>query len=258
MGRAEIVSVHSFRGGTGKSNSTANLAACLARMGKRVGVVDTDIASPGIHVLFGLDLNETEHTLVDYLWGRCEIAQAAYEVGARAGIEGEGRLYLIPSSMRTSAITQILREGYDVVRLDDGLRSLMDELELDFLFIDTHPGVNEETLLSIAVSDTLLLLLRPDQQDYQGTGVTLEVARMLEVPRIWLMVNKAPRSSDLSALRARVAETYAAEVAAVLPHDEGMLTLASAGVFCLLQPEHPISRSFDEVARRLAKRESQA
>ena len=47
---AKIISVHSFRGGTGKSNATANLATLLALQGKRVGVVDTDIQSPGIHV----------------------------------------------------------------------------------------------------------------------------------------------------------------------------------------------------------------
>ncbi|MBI3162227.1 MAG: P-loop NTPase, partial [Chloroflexi bacterium] len=42
---SKIVSVHSFRGGTGKSNTTANLASLLAMDGFRVGVVDTDIAS---------------------------------------------------------------------------------------------------------------------------------------------------------------------------------------------------------------------
>ena len=49
---AQIISIHSFRGGTGKSNTTANIAALLAAGGRRVGVVDTDIQSPGIHVLF--------------------------------------------------------------------------------------------------------------------------------------------------------------------------------------------------------------
>jgi len=37
---ARIISIHSFRGGTGKSNTTANLAALLAAEGRRVGVVD--------------------------------------------------------------------------------------------------------------------------------------------------------------------------------------------------------------------------
>ena len=52
---SKIISVHSFRGGTGKSNTTANIAALLAMDGARVCVVDTDINSPGIHVLFNLD-----------------------------------------------------------------------------------------------------------------------------------------------------------------------------------------------------------
>ncbi|MEM8603501.1 MAG: P-loop NTPase, partial [Cyanobacteria bacterium P01_H01_bin.121] len=48
---SKIVSIHSYRGGTGKSNSAANLATTIARYGHRVCVVDTDIQSPGIHVL---------------------------------------------------------------------------------------------------------------------------------------------------------------------------------------------------------------
>ena len=52
---SRIISIHSFRGGTGKSNTTANVAALLAAEGLRIGVVDTDIQSPGIHVLFGVD-----------------------------------------------------------------------------------------------------------------------------------------------------------------------------------------------------------
>jgi len=67
----------------------------------------------------------------------------------------------------------VLREGYDVGLLNDGFQSLIEELNLDVLRIDTHPGLNEETLLSIAISDTLLIILRPDQQDYQGTSVTV-------------------------------------------------------------------------------------
>jgi len=42
----QIVSIHSYRGGTGKSNLTANLATAIALTGKRVGIVDTDIQSP--------------------------------------------------------------------------------------------------------------------------------------------------------------------------------------------------------------------
>lgn len=64
-----IISVHSWRGGTGKSNLTANLAALLAAAGQRVAVVDTDIQSPGIHILFGLKGATIRHSLNDFFVG---------------------------------------------------------------------------------------------------------------------------------------------------------------------------------------------
>jgi MinD-like ATPase involved in chromosome partitioning or flagellar assembly len=52
------------------------------------------------------------------------------------------------------------------------------------LFIDTHPGLNEETLPAIAISDVVFLILRPDRQDFQETAFTVEVARELNVARL--------------------------------------------------------------------------
>ena len=63
---AQSISIHSFRGGTGKSNTTANIAALLAMQGRCVGVVDTDIQSPGIHVLFGMDEEEMTFSLTAF------------------------------------------------------------------------------------------------------------------------------------------------------------------------------------------------
>lgn len=247
---SKIISVHSFRGGTGKSNTTANLATALARAGLNVGVVDTDIQSPGIHVLFGLDLGKVEHTLNDYLWDKVSIGECAYDVGASLG-DLKGKLYLIPSSINTAEITRVLRDGYDVARLNDGLHDAIDSLDLDALFIDTHPGINEETLLSIAISDALVIIMRPDQQDFEGTGVTVEVARSLEVPRMMLVVNKTPPSLDRAQVERRVAETYGCEVAAVIPHSEALMDLASDGVLVLESPQDPVARQYIAIARKL-------
>src|SRR5215813_4881568 len=155
---ARIIAIHSFRGGTGKSNTTANLAALLAAEGRRVGVIDTDIQSPGIHILFGLEERDIHHSLNDYLWGACQIKEAAHEVTNRLG-GLPGAVFVIPSSMKAGDIARVLREGYDVGMLRDGFHEALDALRLDVLMIDTHPGLNEETLLSIAISDTLLIVL---------------------------------------------------------------------------------------------------
>jgi MinD-like ATPase involved in chromosome partitioning or flagellar assembly len=252
---ARIVSVHSFRGGTGKSNLTANLAVATALGGKRVGVIDTDIQSPGIHVLFGLDEDRIAHALNDYLWGKCAIEETACDVTADLGLTAApaGAVFLVPSSLRTGEIARVLREGYDVALLNDGLRDLIRRLELDFLFIDTHPGVNEETLLSIAMSDFLIIILRADQQDYQGTAVTVDLARRLEVPQMLMIVNKVLPAFDFSAIRRKVEETYGTTVAAVLPLSEEMVRLGSGGVFCLHYPLDPITESLQSVADQLTR-----
>jgi len=127
----KIISVHSYRGGTGKSNTTANLAALLAAAGQRVGVVDTDIQSPGIHILFGLDEAEMRHSLNDYLWGTCQIKEAAHNVTSRLSGEITGQVFLIPSSMKAGDIARVLREGYDVGVLRDGFQELIEALKLD-------------------------------------------------------------------------------------------------------------------------------
>ncbi len=248
---SKIVSIHSFRGGTGKSNISANVAAQIAKDGNRVGVVDTDINSPGIHVLFGMDEDEMTRSLNDYLWDKCSIEEAAYPVGARIG-KGEvfpmnGEIFLVPSSIRAGDITRVLREGYDVGLLQDGFEALIEKLALDYLIIDTHPGLNEETLLSVAISDALIIILRPDQQDFQGTAVTVDVARKLEVPNLFLVINKALTSYDFAALKKQVEATYDSQVAAILPLSEDVARLQSSDIFSLRFPEHPFSQSIRNI-----------
>jgi len=254
---SSIISIHSFRGGTGKSNLTANLAVAVASYGHRVGIVDTDIQSPGIHVLFGLDEDTFTYSLNDYLWERCSIEKTAYEVtqnlktanGELANIAGH--VYLVPSSIKAGEIAKILREGFDVGLLNDGFQNLVAQLKLDYLFIDTHPGLNEETLLSIAISDAAIIILRPDRQDFLGTAVTLEVAQRLDVPNLMLVVNKTPQSFEPAAVIEQVENRYGVPVAGLFQENEEMLQLASGGVFWLHHPEHLFSQEVHKVARKL-------
>lgn len=248
---AKIISVHSFRGGTGKSNTTANLAAVMAARGQRVGVIDTDIQSPGIHILFGLRGDDLTSSLNDYLWHGKEIQDVALDVTPSGAAPRRGKIFLIPSSTKPGEITRVLREGYDAQRLTRGFRQLITELKLDALIIDTHPGLNEETLLSLVISNVLLIVMRPDQQDYEGTGITVKVAQELQVPRLLLVVNKTPSILDPAAVKQRVEEAYGAPVAAVLPHSDDMMNLASGGIFALRYPDHPLTALYRQIAAQL-------
>lgn len=257
MSKGKIVSIHSFRGGTGKSNTTANLAAQVALTGKRVGVVDTDIQPPGIHVLFGLDETKMGKTLNDFLHDKATIREVGFPVGENTG-DAEGRaqlagknLWLFPSSIRGREISQILKEGIDFNRLNEGLQSTISEFDLDYLFIDTHPGLNEETLLSIATSDILIIILRPDNQDLQGTSVTIDIARSLDVPHLLLMVNKALPKYDFAVIKAGIEAQFNAPVAGVLPLSFDLADNASNDLFSLKYPEHDWSKALRGVAEAI-------
>jgi MinD-like ATPase involved in chromosome partitioning or flagellar assembly len=181
------------------------------------------------------------------------IEETAYDVTSVLQEQGNkaSKIYLIPSSIKVRDITRILRDGFDFNLLNDGFHDLIDALDLDYLFIDTHPGLNEETLLSLTISDVLVLILRPDNQDFQGTAVTVEVARKLRVPKMLLLINKALPVLDFDALRQQVEKIYNTPVAGILPVSDEMMQMASSDLFCLRNSNHPLSQEMEKVAKQI-------
>ncbi|HOE95590.1 MAG TPA: MinD/ParA family protein [Candidatus Sumerlaeota bacterium] len=250
-GRRRIISLHSYRGGTGKSTLAANFAWFAAARGDRVAVLDCDLVSPGIHILFGLERDQIQLTLVDFLWGKCGLEETAYDVTERLRPPGDGKCWLIPASLTAQAITRVLEEGYDVQRLNSHFDQLLEYLDLDWLLIDTHPGLNRETLLTTAISDQLILILRPDQQDYYGTAVINELAAKLEIRRIHLILNKVYSQADTAALTTKVTEAFDHPVIGVLPLSEDLARLQSREIIARAQPEHAVSRTIHDMAETI-------
>jgi len=191
------------------------------------------------------------------LRGEISIEQASFNIGQNTGdVAGRKKLtgtdlWLIPASIIGNEISQILRNGYDVNRLNVGLYEITQALNLDYLFIDTHPGLNEETLLSIVSSDKLILILRPDQQDFQGTVVTIDFARLLDVPEMFLVVNKALSRYEPAQVKAQVEGIYDCPVAGVLSLSEDLVENASNDIFSLAFPDHPWSLQISSIAETL-------
>lgn len=251
MPAAKIISIHSYRGGTGKSNLTANLAAYAAMQGRRVAVLDTDLQSPGIHVLFGLDVSKITVTLTDFLWNKCSIEDTAYDVTQRVLPGAPGKLWLVPASLNLNAISKIIDEGYDVKRLNAHFDELIRRLQLDCLFIDTHPGLSKETMLTTAISDTLVLLIRPDQQDYQGTAVVLEIATKLDLTNLFLVANKIYSHIDLAQFQRRLEEAFQREVIGCVPLSEDLARLESRQLIVRELPDHAVTHVIRRIGDRI-------
>lgn len=248
----KIISIHSFRRGTGKSVLTANFAALLAAQGQRVVVIDTNLESPSLHILFGLKEANFTHTLNQFLWQQCSIRQALHDVTARVSESLTGQILLIPASTEVEDTKRLLREGYDTGLLNIGCYELAEKLDVDILLIDTHAGLYAETLASIAITHTLAIILRLDRQDYQGTGVLMDLTRQIDIPpRRILIANEVPLSFDFGRVKAELEKTYQCEVAAVLPHAQELMALSSPQIFALHYPDHPLTHILKATAANL-------
>ncbi len=247
----KIITVNSFRRGVGRSKLSVNLSVLLALSGRRVGVVDANLQAPSLHILFNQDEANFKARLNDYLEGRCDITEAVCRVTPSLGHNVPGEIFLIPGSTQIDQIRQILRQGYNTKLLEAGIQQLIQALDLDLLMVDGQHGLNEETIFLIAISDILLLLLRTDQQDYWGTGITVQVAQKLNVPRVLLVINEAPSNFDFARLKTEVQQTYGYEVAAILPHLDEMMALGSNKVFVLHYPDHSMTTFFKQIVDKL-------
>ncbi len=245
-----ILVIHSFRGGTGKSNISANLAYCLASMGARVGIIDIDVQSPGIHIILGFNESSKKYCLNDYLMEQCSIKEAMYDVSKSFDLPA-GSINLIPSRLNAEEIVKMLKEGFSFSRLSDGFSELIEKLRLNILLIDTHPGVEEETLIAIAMSDILLIILRPDEQDYLGTAITLEIAKRMEVPQTFLIANRVPHEFAIEVFRKNLENSYNHQVIGVLPFSYALMTSQSKELYCYTSPDDPFSVEMRTIAEKI-------
>ena len=246
---AQIIAIQSFRRGTGKSLLAVNIAALLAAEGRRVALVDADLPSPALHLLCGLEEATVTRTLNDYLLGRCDIEQAAHAIAHPSG--HDATLTLVPASSSLDEIARMLRKGYDLRLLDEGFRTLIEQLRLDTLIVDVHAGLHEEALTLMALADTLAIVLRHDLQDYQGTAVMVDIAHRLDVPRIILIANEVPSQFDPADIRAQVERSYGCTVVGALPHSYDLLSVEQ-GFFALRYPAHPLAVGLREVVAAVA------
>lgn len=86
---------------------------------------------------------------------------------------------------------------------------------------------------------------------FQGTAVTVELARKLESPQLLVVVNKFPDGIDRDAIRDQVADGYKSAVVALLTLNNEMSRLGSGGLFCNRFPAHPFTKGLHVVARRV-------
>ena len=144
---SEVIVITSGKGGVGKTTTTANVGTGLAKEGKKVVLIDTDIGLRNLDVVMGLE-NRIVYNLVDVVEGNCRIKQALIRDKRHPG------LYLMPSAQTRdkSAVTP-----GQMVKVIDHLRE-----QFDYIILDCPAGIEQGFQNAIAGADRALVITTPE------------------------------------------------------------------------------------------------
>ena len=141
------IAITSGKGGVGKTNVVANLAVSLAKMRKRVMILDADFGLANIDVLLGL---APKHNLKDFIFGNLELEDII--------VEGPGGVRIIPASSGVEQMADLTKDQQ--MKLIRSLTSL--EAQTDYLLVDTGAGISRNVINFLLASGMVIIVTTPE------------------------------------------------------------------------------------------------
>lgn len=210
---------YSYKGGSGRSVAAANVAVALAKLGKRILIIDMDFEAPGLHSIFGVENTskyEIGKGIQNYLRGTIPPEAVRDELVIDLACEqnldetydylGDGaKLLYLPASRQTSVVP-FSNESELLARMDALLSELTQAEDLEYIILDAASGVREAFTLSLRACERLLVFFRWTSQHIEGTIRLLTLLERLgefdpDLKRDYRLVASAsPSSEDLDRL----------------------------------------------------------
>lgn len=172
---SEVIVVTSGKGGVGKTTTSANVGTGLAKLNKKVVLIDTDIGLRNLDVVMGLE-NRIVYNLVDVIEGNCRIKQALIKD------KRYQNLYLLPSA-QTRDKTSVSPE--QMKQLTDELRE-----EFDYIILDCPAGIEQGFKNAIAGADRALVVTTPEVSAIRDADRIIGLLEANEVKKTDLIVNR--------------------------------------------------------------------
>lgn len=236
MGRAIVIT--SGKGGVGKTTTTANLGAALARQGKSVVLIDADIGLRNLDVVMGLE-NRIVFHIVDVARGKCT-AQKALIKDRRVET-----LFLLPASQtdEKDALTE------------EGMREVVGELTRthDFVLIDCPAGIEQGFRNAVAAADEAIVVATPEVSSIRDADRVCGLLAARDIPAR-LIVNRIAldmvRRGDMLS-QEDVIEILALELLGAVPMDDEIVASTNKGIPATIGGKSAAARSFEKIALRL-------
>ena len=259
--------IHSFKGGTGKTSLAINLCALLAKEGKNIALFDFDFSGPSLLTRFAHSYDikqkwqdkEKFSYLNDYIDENALLSDILVELSPE--MHTSGKYYIGFANPSTTAIQNIIAKGRRwqmkaIERILEMKRNLQQNYNIDYICFDTSPGLHYSSLNAIVASDLVFLIVKLDIADFEGTLQMLNGIHSALEKKTWLILNQVPVYNDLEILlegeHTRMLENKFSDV---INENFGILgtipCLCDIGlgkgevIFALEEPDSPFVRSLE-------------
>jgi septum site-determining protein MinD len=250
-----IITFHSCKGGTGKTLLSLNLTAILAKLGKKVCLLDLDLRAPSLYSI--LKVKKNEYWMNDYLNSACEISEVIIDLSSR--ISGNGRFYSALANPATKAIREVCAKGskweMEALRKLLSLRhTLLKDRKFDYLVFDTSPGLQYSAINALVAADFVIVATTGDRSDVDGTQRMLRELYDAFRKKTGLVINKIlDLTSELQrdSIDHRVREVYQVPLLGLVPCFCEILRAEGNSIFVEKNPNHPFALTLQGIANRI-------
>ena len=252
---SKIIAVHSYKGGTGKTLLSVNLAVIFAKRGKKVCLFDLDFRAPSLFSV--LKVENAECWLNDYLNGTCDINKVLIDLSSR--IQGNGKFFIGLANPATEAIRDMSAkdrkwEMRALGRLLSLRNTLLNDQEFDYLIFDTSPGLQYSSINAIVTADFVVVATTSDRSDVDGTRRMLRELYNLFEKKTGLVLNKVLDSASKSKrdeMNSKVKTIYQVPLLGLVPCFCEILRAEGNSIFVQDKPDHPFIKILDEMVKKI-------
>lgn len=167
----KTIAIFNQKGGVGKTTTNVNLAACLAKLGKKVLVVDIDPQGNTTSGL-GISKRELEYSLYDALTGNVENID---KVIIKTGMEN---LYILPASADLAGAEV---ELVNVDKRESRLKDVLDRAkgDFDYVFIDCPPSLGLLTINALTAVESVLIPIQCEFYALEGVSQLMSTVELV-------------------------------------------------------------------------------
>lgn len=262
MASGKTLAFHSYKGGTGKTTLIANVAALYAKNGFNVGLLDFDLYAPSLTSYFH---KNPSAFLNDVLSGRSQINDVVVDIASELQLKGS---FVVGFSSPRKEDVYDIEVKHDIKwqlqavrRFLKAKQELFEKYHLDYLFLDTSPGIRYWSINTLATADFLFLLMKDSDMDIDGTRKMInDIYDSLSRfgSKYYLILNKVPGANPDSNFHvneknwiSELERVVGAEVVGSIPCFCDIQFNRHEFLFSIKQPNHPFSAKTNILAENI-------